>query len=315
MGYTLTTQTGRRGLAKHNDRTYEGADLEKAKINIYDQIYPDMTFEENERKAYEDLYSVHVWKQNEKHIASRHTERCTSIDKLYTSKMTQPDEMILELGNKNNHPEYENLKSIYDEYKAWHEEIFPGIVILDSALHLDEATPHIHIRQTYTYWDDHGICHPNQTRCLAAHGLTLPDPDKPRSQSNNLKMTYSAMCRNKIKEICLTHGIEIIKADPRENKDLSKEEYLDAQIHKVEVEKAALEKDKAALDELLHPERFIKRYVLEHDNDREFHASRYGAYPQLRDRFKEDLTKKAKLLVEEKAPEIYKELQKKYHIH
>jgi hypothetical protein len=323
--FTLTTQTNRnRGLAKHNDRTYKdeiGVEhSEKEKNNCYEKKDPLLSaFEENERKIYEDLFKLHVIEHNEGIKASRHYKRgYTDLNKIYTSPKTRPDEIILEIGNKDNHPNSEVLKSVYDEFKKWHDDRFPYIIRLDSALHLDETTPHIHIRQVYVYCDDKGVLHPNQHKCLEAHGLTLPDPDKPRSQKNNLKMAYSKEIRDKLKEICLSHNIEIIKAEERPDylKDLSKDEYLDYLIKQNEKTKLELKQKEASLNELLHPEKFIERYVLEHNNDKEFQTSKYAQFG-LREEYEKSLIKKAKLLVEEKTPEKYKELQQKhsYHMH
>ena len=45
MGYTMTNHSShKKGSAKHNDRTYEGADREKPQGNIYRQLNEGMSF-------------------------------------------------------------------------------------------------------------------------------------------------------------------------------------------------------------------------------------------------------------------------------
>ena len=275
MRHTLTTQTGRKGYARHNDRTYEGADQVKARLNDYRQIYDGMTFEENERKYYEEMFSEHIRLQNEACRKNRHLERMTDLDKLYTSPATRPDEVILEIGNKESHASEKELRAVWNDYYKWHSHRFPDIAVLDSALHLDEATPHIHIRQTYVVWDERGIPHPKQDKCLKAAGLSLPNPDKPRGRYNNLKMTYTALCREKLMEICKAHGIEVIKAPERaeREKGLSKEEFLDKKIAEAVATKALFEK-------LLEPENFYREYVAKHDTIQDYlRDEKYRALP------------------------------------
>ena len=212
-----TTQHSARikSSARHNDRDFDTAkashiDTNRTHLNEYYNCYDDMTFKDAERKFYKENFAEMIADINERAKKSRHPERMTNVDKLLTSKKTMPEEVILQIGNKDNHATAEQLISVFDSYRKWHDEKFWGYVhALNVAVHLDEATPHIHIRQVWMHDSEKGFNAIGQHKALEQLGYTLPDPAQPRGRRNNLKMVYTAECREKWLEICREHGLEL----------------------------------------------------------------------------------------------------------
>ncbi|WP_181978165.1 hypothetical protein [Solobacterium moorei] len=83
------------------------------------------------------------------------------------------------------------------------------IHILDWALHLDEATPHIHERHAFDCENRYGEIQPQQEKVLEALGFDLPHPDQNKGKLNNREMTFDAACRAMLFDICKRHGLHL----------------------------------------------------------------------------------------------------------
>lgn len=176
-----------------------------------------------EKKAYSVLFQDKLNRTNEVYIRQRHTERCKTIDDLLKNKTTAPESTLLQIGNKddlvaNMEPDKasELLRGITDEFIAWHQKKYPQIVILDAAIHVDEATPHVHLRKCYCYKNNDGLFEPKQDKCLEQMGVQLLHPDQKLSKSNNRKAQYTKEIREKFQQICIERGFEI-ETEPLEN--------------------------------------------------------------------------------------------------
>ncbi len=62
--------------------------------------------------------------------------------------------------------------------------------ILDWALHLDEATPHIHERHVFDAVNRYGELCPQQDKALEELGFELPKPNEKKGKYNNRKMVF-----------------------------------------------------------------------------------------------------------------------------
>lgn len=84
------------------------------------------------------------------------------------------------------------MARIIQEQINWEQKQFPGLKVLDVALHMDEqGAPHIHERRAWVYTDKAGNLAISQNKSLEQMGVELPNPNKPRSRFNNRKMTFS----------------------------------------------------------------------------------------------------------------------------
>ena len=230
---------------KHNDRQFDvgkadGVKEDLTPFNIYwncidDRIVRhdelgenDLSFLEAEKRFYETAYHDYYIAQNERHIASRHKERCWTMDDLRENPKTCPEETIYQIGNIDCHVDPEVLASIADEFFREHKRRYGEHVhILNWALHLDESTPHIHERHVFDVINDKGERCPKQEQACEEMGFDLPDPSKKKGRFNNRKMSYDKECRQLLLDICKAHGLQIDEEPVYGGKQyLEKQEYI-----------------------------------------------------------------------------------------
>lgn len=213
-------RTGKDGAynTKHNDRNFniknaEHIDPERVKDNRYWNWTgnPETTFEAAEQAFYEKHIQKHLDAQNARYRAQRHAERAKTMDEYRKSPQTCPEEVILQIGKMGDTIPADMMARIIQEQINWEQQQFPGVKVLDVALHMDEqgGAPHIHERRAWVYTDKDGNFAISQSRSLEQMGVELPNPNKPRSRFNNRKMTFSRMCREHLLQICREHGLEI----------------------------------------------------------------------------------------------------------
>ena len=212
-------RTGKDGTynTKHNDRQFdishaEHIDPERVKLNRYWNWTgnPEMTFEVAEIAFYEKHIRQHLDAQNARYRAQRHAERIKTMDEYRKSPQTCPEEAILQIGKAGDTIPADMMARIIQEQINWEQKQFPGVKILDVALHMDEqGAPHIHERRAWVYTDKDGNLAISQNKALEQMGVELPNPDKPRGRFNNRKQTFSRMCREHLLQICREHGLEI----------------------------------------------------------------------------------------------------------
>ena len=210
---------------RHNDRNFdirnaEHIDPERVNLNHYWNYLEDnsLTFEQAEKAFYEEHCSKHLNAVNQRYKEQRHPERIRSIDEYRTARQSCPEETILMLGNKSDYIPPHILQRICNEFKEWEEQTFPGLHILDMALHMDEeGAPHIHERKAWLYTDKDGLEAVGQEKSLQQAGIEPPHPEQPRTRYNNRKQTASKMMREKFFEICRVHGLGfMLETAPRE---------------------------------------------------------------------------------------------------
>lgn len=201
---------------KHNDRNFninhaEHINPERVKLNRYwNWTGKEITFEDAERAFYEKHIRRHLDAQNARYRAQRHAERAKTMDEYRKSPQTCPEEVILQIGKLGDTIPADMMARIIQEQINWEQQTFPGVRVLDVALHMDEqGAPHIHERRAWVYTDKDGNFAISQNKALEQMGVELPNPNKPRSRFNNRKISFSRMCREHLLKICREHGLEI----------------------------------------------------------------------------------------------------------
>lgn len=212
-------RTGKDGAynTKHNDRQFdishaEHIDPERVKDNRYWNWTgnPETTFEAAEQAFYEKHIQKHLDAQNARYKAQRHAERAKTMDEYRKSPQTCPEEVILQIGKLGDTIPADMMARIIQEQINWEQQQFPGVKVLNVALHMDEqGAPHIHERRAWVYTDKDGNTAISQNKSLEQMGVELPNPDRPRGRFNNRKQTFSRMCREHLLQICREHGLEI----------------------------------------------------------------------------------------------------------
>lgn len=201
---------------KHNDRNFniknaEHIDPERVKNNRYwNWTGKEITFEDAEIAFYEKHISAHLEAQNARYRAQRHAERAKTMDEYRKSPQTCPEEVILQIGKMGDTIPADMMARIIQEQINWEQKTFPGVRVLDVALHMDEqGAPHIHERRAWVYTDKDRNFAISQNKSLEQMGVELPNPDRPRGRFNNRKQTFSKRCREHLLQICREHGLEI----------------------------------------------------------------------------------------------------------
>ena len=237
--------------SKHNDRNFdvERADnidgsrcadnvywtFAKAKVKETDKDgnvteRDPKNFDEQEQAVYIAQFSKYLDSRNAKAIEGRHKNRVQTMEQFRRNRKACPEETIFSVGNTQNPCDPAVLRAIYEEYMVWYQATFPNVLMLNAAMHLDEASPHIQERKVWTAHEG-GMLIINQEKAFAEMGIERPDTSKPVGRFNNAKMTYTKMCRDKQIEIAKAHGIEI-EDKPREpsKSGLSMNEYKKQKI-------------------------------------------------------------------------------------
>lgn len=143
MQRTISAMVGD-GSVNHNSRKFKSANVdgERTHLNV---DYCN----ENIKKVYHKLFDEALKKYNDKQTRSDRKIK-NYYDKICNSKQEKPfHEIILQIGNKEDMgAESENgqlAKQVLDEYFRGFQERNPQLRVFSAHLHMDEATPHIHI--------------------------------------------------------------------------------------------------------------------------------------------------------------------------
>ena len=142
MKRTISGMIGAGSLA-HNRRDFvaENVDPDRVHLNICYQ-------NENLKEVYKELFDDSVKRYN---VGKRKDRQITNYyEKIRSSKQEKPfHELILQIGDKENmSAESENgtlARQILDEYYQGFQERNPQLRVFSAHLHMDEATPHLHI--------------------------------------------------------------------------------------------------------------------------------------------------------------------------
>lgn len=268
-----TNANGKAYSARHIDRNFqlENAEHIDERLTAQNKIWKyevdldtgqEQTLDEYEQALYQKYFSTALDKRNEKQIANRHKDRVQTMEQFRRNAKACPEEVIWTIGKAGDTVDVEILEECFNEYVEWHKTHFPNVIFIDAGLHLDEpdAAPHIHQRQVwFATHDESGeeYLRVHQNDALAEMKIERPDPSKEESRFNNAKITYTAMCHEKMIEIAEAHGIEIEREpDEKSKSGLSLLEY------KVRTTKEKLAEAEEQLDNLKS-----KKAQLEKAND------------------------------------------------
>lgn len=259
----LTRHNGRYGKngvynSKHNDRRFpvknsEHIDPERTEFNIYWDRYNGVyhpgeeqekmpSFEQVEEMYYKETFSDYCAKQNARNEAHRHPEKNRSTTDIWRNKRSCPEETIYQMGTLDNHESAEDLRIVFEEFQEWFRESFgTHIHSLHWALHMDEATPHIHEKHVFTARNKYGEIAPMQEEALAQLGFEKPEPEEPKTKQNNRKVAFDEFCRAKLFEIAKEHDLHFEEEPEYGGREyLEKQEYI-LMKQKEELQKKAIE--------------------------------------------------------------------------
>lgn len=222
----VSQHSGRQGSAKHNDRSFlmgrsdswrqeHAPHIDTARMgqNVCWTWDGQTNVEASERAWYAEAYQQAQEQTNARYRREGHADRCKTTDQLYEGRLTRPEELILQVGKQTDAIDPADLAQAVDRYldklDEWDTAHGEHMHILSIALHVDEASPHLHIRRVWDYTDRDGLCRLGQAKALEAAGVPLPDPSKPTGRYNNRKMSFDAQARGWWQEACKEQGWEI----------------------------------------------------------------------------------------------------------
>lgn len=143
MQRTISAMVGD-GSVNHNSRKFKAANVDPTRTHLNIDYC-----NENIKKVYHELFDEALKRYNDKQTRADRKIK-NYYDKICNSKQEKSfHEIILQIGNKDDMgAESENgqlAKQVLDEYYRGFQERNPQLKVFSAHLHMDEATPHIHI--------------------------------------------------------------------------------------------------------------------------------------------------------------------------
>ncbi len=239
MKRTISFMTGK-GSVNHNSRKFhaKNTDPKRSYLNVE-------YCNENIKDVYHELFDEALARYNEKQ--TRNDRRIDDYyEKIRSGKQEKPfHEIILQIGDRDTMgaetEEGRLAAKILDEYMQDFQRRNPTLRVFSAHLHMDEATPHLHIDFVpYITGSKRGL----DTRVSLKQALTVLGFKGGTRRETELNQWVSAE-KQQLAAIMLEHGIEWEQKGTHE-KHLS---LLDFEKQERAKEVAALEAQKAELEE------------------------------------------------------------------
>jgi len=236
---TISFMTGK-GSVNHNSRKFhaKNTDPERSYLNVE-------YCNENIKDVYHELFDEALVRYNEKQ--TRNDRRIDDYyEKIRSGKQEKPfHEIILQIGDRETMgaetEEGRLAAKILDEYMQDFQRRNPTLRVFSAHLHMDEATPHLHIDFVpYTTGSKRGL----DTRVSLKQALTALGFKGGTRQETELNQWVAAE-KQQLASIMLEHGIEWEQKGTHE-KHLS---LLDFEKKERAKEVSMLEKQKSELEE------------------------------------------------------------------
>lgn len=143
MKRTISAMVGK-GSVNHNSRKFKAENVDPSRTHLNIDYC-----NENIKKVYHQLFDEALKRYNDKQTRADRKIK-NYYEKICNSKQEKPfHEIILQIGNKEDmSAESENgvlAKQVLDEYYKGFQERNPQLKVFSVHLHMDEATPHLHI--------------------------------------------------------------------------------------------------------------------------------------------------------------------------
>lgn len=144
MKYTVSMHIGNAHNQKHNTREMSNNTQirqERSEENLILRNEPEAV-------AYHRLFDAAKLEYNQRCKKQGHAERCIKDYRqhvLRNNKFTAK-EMVVQIGNAKEQPDEKTaVKALQDVYKAFTERYGGSFEVIGAYIHLDEATPHMHV--------------------------------------------------------------------------------------------------------------------------------------------------------------------------
>ena len=238
MKCTISAMTGD-GVVAHNRRTYiaENVDAERTHLNIEYCYIPI-------RQVYHELFDEALAEYNAK---QKRQDRMIEdyYEKIVSGKQEKPFyEVIFQIGSKDDMSAVgenaELARTMLDQFMRDFQTRNPNLRVFSAHLHMDEATPHLHIDFVpFTTGSKRGLStRVSLKKALAAQGI------KGEGRSNTERAVWIQREKEHLAEIMREHGVEWDqKGEHREHLDVLtyKKEQRSREVAELEQVKAQVE--------------------------------------------------------------------------
>ena len=265
-----------KGSVNHNTRKFHAPNVDRERIGL-NQSYSN----EDIRQVYEELFGEAVKRYNEKQTRS---DRCIKdyYEKIRSSKQEKLfHEIILQVGNHEDmgatSEDGKLAEKVLDEYMRNFQNRNPNLRVFSAHLHMDEATPHLHIDFVpFTTGSKRGLdTRVSLKQALAAQGFVGEGRNATewnkwvKSEKEQLSQV---MERNGIEwEQLGTHDEHLSVLDYKKVQRAKEVAVLDEKISEKKEEVQAvvtkLEKAQDKLKTVKNKEKFIAKHARQYDDD------------------------------------------------
>lgn len=159
---------------------------------------------------YKERYGAARERKNADYVKSGHKDDVRTMEQVIKNPKTAPLETIFQIGTATERVQPEVLERATKDFINWmQKEYGSNMDVLDVALHVDEATPHIHARCVLFGRDKEGNRDVNQSAAFRELKIERPDPTKKQGKYNSPLMTFTERNRQQFYDICQSYGLEI----------------------------------------------------------------------------------------------------------
>ena len=262
IGKTISFVKGR-GSLRHNNRDFfaDNVDVERISLN---RIYKQESLEE----AYEYCFGDALREYNEKQTRSdrkkgnyiNEIKNSGNNEKVFYENVVQIGTMydtgVLD-ADGNVTVDAQKAAEVLEEYAKTFQERNPNLYLFNAVLHMDEATPHLHLDYIPVA---HGYKKGMKTRNSLTKAFQEMGFDKAMDKKHTETMEWQKRERGYIRQLCREKEIFVVrKGEVRDNYSIS--EYKEAMRAKESVERETVEM-KEHLEALT---KRMKAYSLEAD--------------------------------------------------
>ncbi len=228
----LSFQCGRADKdGRHNDRNFnirksDHIDEERSAENRYWTYNGDheSSFRDVELTFYRDMFTDVIEAQNARNNERRQSSRNKTVEDYYTNRKTRPEDVIIQIGDINEAVDADKLWELGERYvEDFTERYGKNCTLLDMAMHVDEATPHLHIRRTWHCIDENGNEKASEAGALEKLGFK-PKGDE-QVKSDFPKKNFTEVEREALYGLCKELGIELEEGEPEKRAHLTVDEY------------------------------------------------------------------------------------------
>lgn len=192
-----------KGSVNHNSRAFNAKNTDPARTHLNREY-----INEDIKAVYHELFDEAVERYNAKQTRQ---DRCITdyYEKIRSGKQEKPfHELILQIGNRDDceaaTPDGEKAAEVLEEYMRGFQKRNPTLRVFSAHLHMDEATPHLHIDFVpYTTGSKRGLdTRVSLKQALAALGF------KGGTRGMTEWNQWVSTEKQRLAEIMLEHGIE-----------------------------------------------------------------------------------------------------------